>query len=152
MKLLIPVITVLLVLTGCSSLGKKPEPEIQYVEVKVPVPKTPMPPNTDCPVTELELLTPTQIQDNSELAKAYRITVAQLRDCSDLRQKVLDKYREIAKDDQEILNNVPSAAAPFGSSVVAPGPDAAREMKIDDEFSDLETEFRNLHNKDYSIK
>lgn len=167
----------LLLVSGCSSLGlgkdpETPSPIIEYREIKVPVPKTPMPPNTDCPTTELETITPAQSEDNELLVKAYRITVAQLRDCSKLRQRVLDKYREIAADDKEAIDDIPAAAAnpnaPFGSSgpVVAPGstpassgPDAGvpgeeliRQMKIERAFGDLENEFENLDKKEYDIE
>jgi len=150
----IVLLSVIALLSGCQLFGKTPPPppEIKYVEIKVPVPKTPMPPNTDCPAPDLGTLTQAQVNDNSELVKSYRITVAQLKDCSDLRQKVLDKYREMANDDEEALNNIPSSVAPFSmapfsstqaapTSEVVPGMDAVRELQIERDFSELEKEF-----------
>lgn len=177
--------TLLLLTTGCASLGiggKDPEPPrtvIEYREVKVPVPKTPMPPNTDCPATELEKITPGEAEDNELLVKAYRITVAQLRDCSELRQRVLDKYREIAAEDKEAIDSIPAAAAQPGGPFSSAGPTAdnavnnggpvdtsglpaedlirelqaqQRDRDIDDAFSEFESEFEDLGDKDYDLE
>lgn len=162
----------LTIVSGCTTLGlgKDPEPPktiIEYREVKVPVSNTPMPPNTNCPKTDLETITPSQAEDDGLLVKAYRITVAQLRDCAELREKVINKYREISKEDAERIENVPASAAnpnaPFGASgpVVAPGsspngpvPDAdlIRQIRIERTFGDLEEQFNDLENKDYDIE
>jgi len=92
--------------------------EHEYHEVLVPVSNVPVPPNTDCPIDALDGVS--RDVSDGELAKAYRIAVLQLRDCSTLRQKVIDKYREIAKEDATRINAVEttpvSASMPFGSA------------------------------------
>ena len=80
---------------------------------------------------------------------------------------VINKYREISKEDAERIENVPASAAnpnaPFGASgpVVAPGsspngpvPDAdlIRQIRIERTFGDLEEQFNDLENKDYDIE
>lgn len=159
-------------MTGCGmfSWGKKPEPEteIEYVEVAKPVSNVPMPPNTDCPDLEIEK-TKTDASDG-EVAKAYRITVEQLRDCSQLREKVIDKYREIAEEDAERIeefrerNDRRSTGGPFSSSgptnpMSAPTnqgvedlDDLRRQMTIERDFQDLESEFEELTEKEYEIE
>lgn len=174
MKIIL-ITSILLLVTGCSTFGKDPvapKTVIEYREIKVPVPKTPMPPNTDCPQTELEVISVADAENDGTLAKAYRIAIAQLHDCSDLRQKVLDKYREIAAEDAEAIKNIPAATAnpngPFGASGPTaddavlgpnggsddglPGEELIRQLRINDAFGDLEEEFGDLENKDYDIE
>ena len=173
MKILLIGLMAILV-SGCSTLGlkdpKPPQTVIEYREVKVPVSNTPMPPNTNCPKTEIELLSPAQAEDDGTLAKAYRITVEQLRDCAELREKVINKFRQLSEEDKERNANVPAAASnpmgsPFGSSgpVVAPGSSAGpngptpdeeliRQMRIERTFGDLEEQFNDLENRKYDIE
>lgn len=163
MKIIV-ITSILLLITGCASLGKDPvapKTVIDYREIKIAVPKTPMPPNTDCPQTELEVISVVDAESNGTLAKAYRITIAQLDDCAALRQKVLDKYREIAAEDAEAIRNIPSASAnpngPFGAGGPTaddgfPGEELIRQLQIDNAFDNLEKEFDNLKDKDYDIE
>lgn len=157
------IMSLLLLATGCGTFGKDPvapKTVIEYREIKIAVPKTPMPPNTDCPQTELEIISSIDAEKDGTLAKAYRIAVAQLHDCSDLRQKVLDKYREIAAEDAEAIRNIPAAATntsgPFGASGPTgdglPGEELIRQLQIRNTFGDLEKEFDDLKNKDYKIE
>lgn len=112
--LLIPIILAV----GCSTMEPKIITEHEYHDVLVPVSNVPIPPNTDCPTDALKGIN--RGVSDGELVKAYRIAVLQLRDCSTLRQKVIDKYREIAKEDATRINALEttpvSASAPFGSS------------------------------------
>lgn len=174
MKIIL-ITTILLLATGCATFGKDPvapKTVIEYREIKIPVPKTPMPPNTDCPQTELQIISLANAENDAALVKAYRIAVAQLHDCSDLRQKVLDKYREIAAEDAEAIRNIPAASSnpngPFGASGPTaddavlgpnssfdnslPGEEIIRQLQINNAFDNLEKEFDNLKDKDYDIE
>lgn len=149
-------------MTGCAIFGKQePETVTEYVEVVRPVSNVPMPPNTDCPQPEVEK-TSTNASDG-EVAKAYRIAVEQLRDCSALREKVINKYREIAKEDAERIedfNNKNRENGPFSTSgprnpMSAPVDDLEnirRQMTIERDFEELEEDFESLSNKEYNIE
>jgi hypothetical protein len=149
-------------MTGCAIFGKQePETITEYVDVVRPVSNVPMPPNTDCPQPEVEK-TSTNASDG-EVAKAYRIAVEQLRDCSALREKVINKYREIAKEDAERIedfNKNNREDGPFSTSgprnpMSAPVDDLEnirRQMTIERDFEELEEDFESLSEKEYDIE
>ena len=161
MKHIIVVMSILL-LSGCLTTGQ-PRIETEYQEVLTPVSNVPMPPNTDCPVDALAALD--KGANDGEVAKAYRIAILQLRECSALRQKVLDKYREIAKQDADKIDELTSEGSgdgPFGSG--APTADNAgapplkfspeeqrRQLVIDSQLRSMEGEFGDLADKEYDI-
>ena len=155
-------------ITGCGSFGKT-KIEYVYQDVYIPVSNIPEPPNTDCPSDAVELA---DVADSDgELAKAYRIAILQLRDCSKLRQKVLDKYRELAKEDEGKIDNLvedgpfsasavtgSTASGSSGSTAPVPEPivmenpeEIMRASEIKDEFQSLESEFGDLTKKEYKI-
>lgn len=126
---------------GCSMLEPKIITEHKYHDVLVPVSNVPIPPNTDCPTDALKGVN--HSVSDGELAKVYRIAVLQLRDCSNLRQKVIDKYREIAKEDATRINALEttpvSASAPFGSSGPIVNPASMNTIsEIDQAHMDLD--------------
>ena len=168
MKTLTELMAVLL-LAGCGSFGppQPPRIDVEYQEVLTPVSNVPMPPPIDCPQDALITLDSEKAKSDGEVAKAYSIAVLQLRECSALRQKVLDKYREIAtqdatKIDEITSNNNSSSDGPFGSGV--PTADNAgaptvkfsaeeqqRQLKIDSQMRNIEGEFDDLATKTYDI-
>jgi len=117
MRILFLVIPIILSI-GCATKEPKVITKHEYHDVLVPVSNVPVPPNTDCPIDALKVIN--RDVSDGEVAKAYRIAILQLRDCSNLRQKVIDKYREIAKEDATKINDMEtipaSASVPFGSS------------------------------------
>ena len=154
----------IVLLTGCAITEPKVITEYEYKEVKVPVSNTPMPPDTSCPEDAVKIISTTDAESNPKLAKAYRIAILQLRDCSELKERVLDKYREIAREDKERIDNLdttPVPNGPFGAGV--PTADNAgissatsieeeiRMLQIESSFEDLESEFDDLSNKEYDI-
>jgi hypothetical protein len=108
MMRIIAFIIVIALLGGCSMLEREPRVDVQYQEVLVPVSNVPEPPNTDCPEDALAGIT-TSASDG-ELAKAYRIAILQLRDCSNLREKIIAKYRQMAKEDGQRINDIQPAS------------------------------------------
>lgn len=166
MKHIITVLAILL-LVGCGSFGKQtPRIDTEYQEILTPVSNVPMPPDTTCPDDALITLSSDKASNDGEVAKAYRIAVLQLRECSALRQKVLDKYREIATQDAKKIDDVTKNKSlkdgPFGSGV--PTADNAgaptvkfsaeeqqRQLKIDSQLRNIEGEFGDLANKTYDI-
>lgn len=160
---------IVLLLVGCGSFGTDQPPRIdtEYQEILTPVSNVHMPPDTTCPDDALLMLSGDKAENDGEVAKAYRIAVLQLRECSELRQKVLDKYRDIAKQDAQKIDEVTSknksiGDGPFGSG--APTADNAgaptvkfsaeeqqRQLKIDSQFRNIENEFDDLANKTYDI-
>lgn len=143
----------LLFFIGCESVPPKIIIKTEYQEVIVPVSNVPTPPDTYCPPDALETITRADLQKDGELARAYKIAVLQLRDCSTLREKVITKYRELAKEDADKISNLDDAtSSPFGSSgpVVAPDfiDDSVNESQqwledIFDEFNSAMNEARN---------
>lgn len=164
MKHLIIVFAVLF-LVGCGTMtSQQPRIEVEYQKVLTPVSNVPMPPPTDCPDDALLTLDEEKAKNDGEVAKAYRIAVLQLRECSTLRQKVLDKYREIATQDAKKIDDITSSVpdGPFGSA--GPTADNAgaptvkfspeeqqRQLKIDSEMRNMEGEFDDLVNKTYDV-
>ncbi len=167
MKNLIVLFAILL-LVGCNTTGSQPPRiDVEYQTVLTPVSNVPMPPPTECPDDALLTLDSEKAKNDGEVAKAYRIAILQLRECSALRQKVLDKYREIATQDAKKIeeftsNNNSVANGPFGSA--GPTADNAgtptvkfspeeqqRQLKIDSQLRKMEGEFDDLVNKTYDI-
>lgn len=143
MKSLITMITLLLI-SGCSFMQPEPRIETVYEEVKVPVSNVPMPPDTHCPEIAINTITKEEAKEDGLVVKAYRISVEQLKDCATLREKVIEKYREIAKEDAEKIDdfqNDNNDAGPLSSS----GP------SDNSEFEEIEAEFNELQNKKYDL-
>ena len=158
MRHLIVIMSILL-LSGCLTTGQ-PRIETEYQEVLTPISNVPMPPNTDCPPDALEVLD--KAAPDGEVAKAYRIAVLQLRECSDLRQKVLDKYREIATQDAEKIEDITNPDGPFGSGAVTGENAGAPQVKLSPEeqrrqlvnesqLRNLGGEFDDLAEKKYDV-
>ena len=158
----------ILFLVGCDSMGgQPPRIDTEYQEILTPVSNVPMPPDTTCPDDALLTLSGENADNDGEVAKAYRIAVLQLRECSGLRQKVLDKYREIAMQDAKKIDEVTSknksiGDGPFGSGVPTADDAGAptvkfsaeeqqRQLKIDSQLRTIENEFGDLANKKYDI-
>ena len=161
MKYIITVLTILL-LVGCGSFGKqKPRIDTEYQEILTPVSNVPMPPDTTCPDDALLTLSSEKADKDGEVAKAYRIAILQLRECSALRQKVLDKYREIATQDAKKIDEITKKSTdngPFGSGADTTAPtlkfsadEQQRQLKIDSQLRNIEGEFDDLANKTYDI-
>jgi hypothetical protein len=167
MRYLIVLIAVVF-LAGCDTFGKQPPIiDVEYQDVLTPVSNVPMPPPTNCPDDALITLDGEKAKNDGEVAKAYRIAVLQLRECSALRQKVLDKYREIATQDAKKIDEVISKTksvkdGPFGSGALtadnagAPivkfsAEEQQRQLKIDSQLRNIEGEFDDLVNKTYDI-
>lgn len=169
------ILVVLILLIGCESMKSKPRTEYVYQEVLTPISNVPMPPNTECPRDAVLSITSTEAQKDSELVKAYRIAIMQLRDCSTLRQKVIDKYKQIAEEDKDRIKNfngtkefdgsgprslsgVVTADNANGTPKPQPivnqmtAPEKERQKEINNAFSDLESEFDDLSKKGYDIK
>ena len=158
------IIAIVLLLVGCGTFGKQPRIDVEYQEVLTPVSNVPMPPDTTCPKDALVSLNSDKVKIDGEVAKAYRIAVLQLRECSELRQKVLDKYREIATQDAKKIDEVIKKSTnngPFGSGL--PTAEAGgstfkfsteeqqRQLKIDSQLRHIENEFDDLVGKEYDI-
>jgi len=123
-----------------------------------------MPPATDCPDDAVMSIS-ADVEDG-EIAKAYRIAVLQLRECSGLRQKVLDKYRQIAAQDAKKIEGLVSKTnddGPFGSSsptadnagaptIKLSPEDQKRQLGIDVSMRKMEKEFSDLSSKTYNIE
>ena len=164
------IVAMCMVLAGCPLFGPgRVQTETVYQEVKVPVSNVPMPPDTSCPQPRIETLTDLQAAQDGEVAKAYRIAIEQLRDCSRIREAVIDKYREIAEDDQRKLADLERQAMSAGP-VASAGPTADTanqkvttnppivsidaderllQMERKKEFDKLGVEFESLNTKDY---
>lgn len=164
MKVLI-VIMMAVILSGCNTFGQ-PRIDYRYKDVYVPISNVPVPPMTDCPVDAVAKTS--KDAPDGEVGKAYRIAVLQLRDCANLRQKVLDKYRELAAEDKTKIDELNSdlqsgplsAAGPTAESVNDPAPtpeirqlpqEMMREAEVKSELGRLESEFDDLKNKEYEI-
>lgn len=167
-------------ITGCSWVGKftkEPVPDIEYVEVPKPISVTPMPPDTACPDTPLSTMSPEAARSKSdgEIAKVYLVSALMYDACSELREKVIDKYRDMAERDARNIerlkdrsNGPQSAGSPFsaGGPVVNPGsgngpksvqpysfPADALESELQNNpFEDIEDEFKDLERKEYRIE
>jgi len=163
----VTVLAAVLLLAGCGVFGpaQPPRIDVEYQELLTPVSNVPMPPPTDCPKDALITLDSEKAKNDGEVAKAYRISILQLRECSALRQKVLDKYREIATQDAKKIDEITSSVSgdgPFGSGV--PTADNAgaptlkfspeeqhRQLKIDSQMRNIEGEFDDLATKTYNV-
>lgn len=161
-----------LTLVGCGFGPGKVRTETVYQEVNVPVSNVPMPPDTSCPQPRIETLDDVKALDDGEVAKAYRIAIEQLYDCSTLKELVINKYREIAVEDAKKiaeLERKAMAAGPQGSAgptadtannkvITAPpiveldAEETRRQVEHDEAFGELGNEFESLKNKDYDIE
>lgn len=157
MKIILLICTVLMV-TGCNTIPKPPATVTVYKDVLVPISNIPEPPETNCPLDAVASVVDHSKLIDGDIAKAYRIAVLQLRDCSELREKVLDKYRQLAKEDAKNIggiNKVP--VGPFGAANPAadqpsPKADTKRDKRIETDFGELESEFEDLSLKEYSLE
>jgi hypothetical protein len=160
-----------LMVTGCSFGPGKVRTETLYQEVKVPVSNVPMPPNTDCPPLRTVTVDDISAMSDGEVAKAYRIAIEQSTDCSDLRQMVIDKYREMAAEDRRKVDDLERQAMAAPASSAGPTADNANKIVInaptiveldgaeirlqekrEEEFGNFEAEFESLKRKDYDIE
>jgi len=142
MRIFIILMLSLVLISGCTVLKREPRVEVKYQKVYVPVSNVPVPPNTECPLDALENITIDKAANDGELAKAYRIAVLQLRDCSKLRQKVIDKYRDMSKHDAAKIEDLqPSSSAPFGAAGPVVNPASQGVVYPDNEVGDALREF-----------
>jgi len=166
------IISVILLMTSCKS----PEGSTEYVykDVLTPISNVPMPPDTNCPEDAVEVLDSEKAKVDGEVAKAYRIAILQLRDCNKLREQVIDKYRDISKEDQQRIvdfkeeNDVGPLGAPRPPNSETPAElleeptpsvvvsemtyeEKIREVEIKRTFTVIEGDFENLKNRVYDI-
>jgi hypothetical protein len=122
-------------LSGCDWLTK-PSPEIVYQEKYVPVSNVPKPPEINCPRPLLET-TPTNASEG-EIAKAYRISALQYRDCLLLYRKVTDVYDRLAEEDNARIerfndNQTQSPTGPFSAGSPRSNPSTTDGTSFDEE-------------------
>jgi len=133
------IVSLLLVMVGCATFDREPRIDIEYKDVLIPVSSVPEPPNTDCPPDALLELN--QSATDGELVKAYRIAILQLRDCSDLREKVIAKYRKMAKEDGKRIDDLPTSMSAGPLSMGGPLSSAVPSIpmsELDKAFADFE--------------
>lgn len=161
MNKLIMAFLLIIMLSGCENFGE-PRVETEYQEVKVPISNIPEPPNTDCPETRIETIPSSLIESDGEVARAYRISVEQLEQCAMLREKVINKYREMAQEDKERLDQLQQPVSstvngPMGSQQNRPNvqideQEALLQMQRQQEFENISNEFDDLQQQEFDIE
>lgn len=95
-------------LVGCSSV-----PIIKTQTVNKPVIYVPEPPTVTRPNLEIFNLSEEDKKDIGKVSKAHGVDLVQLSDYVNILELIIDKYRELAKENPKINKDVYTGEIPF---------------------------------------
>jgi len=118
MKHIILIITIVILTTGCSLFETKTVTEYKYVNKPVLVCPSPSDLNAGKPIPSAPLLAIYQLTPNStdgEIARAYEISVEQLRGQVEILRTIVDSYDRTSAEYKK-LKSIMEALYPTGSA------------------------------------